>query len=128
MYQAFNFPEAVVINAEGHEYDSLYVHDQESSAAKWLYQNHNPNSIINTDYTGYHRLVSEGGRAARPFNDLSLLDKEKGIEGYIYLRYFNVVNGKLLDSEYEIHEVADYAYRLLPKNKIYSNGGSDIYE
>jgi len=44
------------------------------------------------------------------------------------MKYFNVANGKLLDDEYEIHEIAKYQDELLPKNKVYSNGGSDIYE
>ena len=44
------------------------------------------------------------------------------------MKYFNVVNGKLLDDEYEIHEIAEYQDELLPKNRIYSNGSSDIYE
>jgi uncharacterized membrane protein len=128
MYQAFNVTEALVLNSRGREYDSLYVHDQESSAAEWLYQNYNPRKIINTDYTGYHRLVSEGGLPSRPFNDIDFPRKRKDIEGYIYLRYFNVVNGKLLDENYKIHEIAEYQHILLPKNRIYSNGGSDIYE
>ena len=54
-------------------------------------------------------------------------DKKDKKEGYIYLRYTGVVNGKLLDSKYQWHNLTEYSGIFRGKDKIYTNGGSEIY-
>jgi uncharacterized membrane protein len=54
--------------------------------------------------------------------------KDKKIEeGYIYLRYYNVVDGKLLDWQNEKHNMTEYQDKFVGKSKIYSTGGSEIW-
>lgn len=129
MHQIFDFPKALTLNSEGFSYDYLYVHEQEISAAKWLRDNGElPKTRIFTDYTGYRRLLSQGGIRGN-IDNASLVAKDKKIgEGYIYLRYCNVVEGKLLDAEMEWYDIAEYQDKFVGRNKIYANGGSEIYK
>ena len=57
----------------------------------------------------------------------SLCEEDKKISGYIYLRYYNVVDGKLLDAGYKSHNITEYQDKFISKGKIYANGGSEIY-
>jgi uncharacterized membrane protein len=65
----------------------------------------------------------------RWYNPYSLPEKDKKIEsGYIYLRYFNVVDGKLLGIGFNVYDIAENQDKFVGKSKIYNNGGSEIYK
>jgi uncharacterized membrane protein len=36
MYQVFGVPQEITLNSKGQNYDVMYVHEQETYAAKWL--------------------------------------------------------------------------------------------
>jgi uncharacterized membrane protein len=112
--QMFNRP-TLLLNSEGPGYDPYYIHDQESYAAKWLKNNGElENNRINADGLGSKWLMSQGGISSG-VDTHSLLQRDKSVEGYIYLRYCNVVN-------------VEFPYAHIGKNKIYTNGGSEVYE
>ena len=46
--------------------------------------------------------------------------------GYIYLRYYAVVNGKLLGRVPQ--NLSEYSHQFVEKSKIYANGGSEVYK
>lgn len=125
-HQMFGVPHTIILNSEGRQYDTLYVHDQESYGAKWLRNNGElENTMIYTDSIGGGRLISQAG--IRRYDRYSLLEEDKKINGYIYLRYYNVVDGKLLDRQKEEHNITEYQDKFAGKSKIYGNGGSEIY-
>jgi len=105
------YPLVSYLNSEGYEYNLYYIHDEEISAARWLNNHDDPTKSIATDYYGWRRLVYGGVGSGRVSTN-SLFEKNKKITGYLYLRYYNVVSGKLLDSSYGIHELGDYHISL----------------
>jgi uncharacterized membrane protein len=126
MYNMFGVPRQITLNSEGEQYDTVYVHDQESSGAKWLGdEGELENTKIYSDALGGIRLTSQAG--IRGYDTRSLPEEHKKINGYIYLRYYNVVNDKLLDRRYEEHDIAEYQDKFVGKNKIYNNGGSEVW-
>ena len=126
MYNLFGVPRAITLNSEGKQYDLMYVHDQESYGAKWLRDKGELEDIkIYTDKISRGRLTSQAGIQRCDSYSLFI---DKKIEGYIYLRYYNVVDEKLLDMQNEEHNITEYQDKFVGKNKIYDNGGSEIYK
>ena len=127
MYNIFGVPRPVILNSEGEDqYDIYYVSDQESYGAKWLRDNGElKNTRIYTDSVGGNRLLSQAG--ILEYDPYSLFVEDIKINGYIYLRYYNEVDGKLLDWNIEKHNITEYQDKFVRKGKIYSNGGSEIY-
>ena len=129
-YQMFGVPRAIILNSEGKQYDLMYVHDQEGYSARWLRDNGKleEDTTIHTDKVG-RRLLSQSQAGIRRYNPYLLPEKDKKIEsGYIYLRYFNVVDGKILDAQRGEHNMTEYQDKFVGKSKIYNNGGSEIYK
>ncbi|MBT9138603.1 MAG: hypothetical protein DDT31_01172 [Syntrophomonadaceae bacterium] len=127
MHQMFGVPASITLNSEGEAYDKMYIHDQESYAAKWLKSNTDEKAKIYSDFWGTARLVSQGMIRSPTYAKSLIEDKEAIKEGYIYLRYTAVVGGKLLDWSGEWHDIAEYEGKFGDNNKIYANGGSEIY-
>ena len=125
--QIFGEPRAIILNSEGRGYDMLYVHDRGSYGATWLSYHREKDVTIYTDFVGDRWLISQGSIAQWSINDRSLLQEDRKINGYIYLRYYNVV-GKLLDEGRESHGIVDYQDKFVSKGKIYNNGGSEVWK
>ena len=129
-YEIFGYPRWMILDAEGEYYDTLFVHDQESYSAKWLKAYGDDKKQIYTDSYGNVRLTSQGNIPTGSIDAISLAKNRAG-EGYIYLRYYNVVNGKLLgprEPKYVPYNLSDYSHQFVGKNKIYANGGSEVYK
>ena len=77
-----------------------------------------------TDFVGGTRLISQAG--ILEYDSYSLLVEDRKINGYIYLRYHNVVDGKLVD-RHEEHNITEYQNKFVDKNRIYNNGGSEVW-
>ena len=129
-YQIFGVPRAIVLNSEGEHYDMYYMHDQESHGAMWLVNYAEQENIkIHTDWYGQRRLISQAGFLPRTISRQTLTDeRNREIRGYIYLRYYNVVDGKLLDKQFEEHDMTQYETKFAGKNKIYNNGGAEVWK
>ncbi|HJH25573.1 MAG TPA: hypothetical protein C5S37_02110, partial [Methanophagales archaeon] len=125
MYNIFGVPRAFTLNSEGEQYDRLYVHDQDSYGAKWLKNYMDPRDKIAADYFGSNIFMSQ--TISRGLTKGGVLFKYKQIKGYIYLRYVNVVNGKLQERSAQWHNLTDYSDVFIEKGKIYDNGGSEVW-
>ncbi len=128
MYQLFEVPQAISLNSEGEEYDTLFVHDQESHAARWLADHNDEQVEIYADWYGSARLVSQGKIPSSIYAESFIENKEPIDIGYYYLRYSGVINGKLMDRNYQWHDIAEYRSEFDAMNLIYTNGGSEIYK
>ena len=118
----------------GFEYEYTYIHEEECYAARWLGTYAETNKMIYTDFMGKWRLISQGGLSHSLIDRHSLPDpeREERINGYIYLRYHNVINDKLLDTQsYQQHlsgrDISEYQDKFVGLNKIYNNGGSEVW-
>lgn len=126
-YQLFDFPRAVTLNSAGYYYDTMYVHDQESYAIKWLAQNKEERVTV---FSERIRLLQGQSPILREdIRSLILASKEgTKIEDYIYLRYMNVVEGKYTGSDQLKHDLSqEFPDMLVGMNKLYANGGSEVY-
>ena len=121
MCQVFGFPRAITLNSEGPLYDSMYVSDEESYAAKWINDHGKEGVRIYTGaWQGPRVLMSQGKIPLYQIRGTIFSYQEgKEIDGYIYLRRIDIVDGGL---------VAEYPDLFAGKNKIYANGGSEIYK
>ena len=127
MYRIFDVPREITLNSEGVQYNASYIHDQGSYGAKWLgkiYAEQNSPRIY-TDYYGAIRLISQG--EISPNIDQWSLVEHKKIAGYIYLRYYNVVDEKLMDGSGMEYNMTEYSDIFIERNRIYNNGGSEVW-
>lgn len=125
----FGYPRAIILNSEG-EQQTLLVYDQDSYGVKWLGDHTEKCQRIYTDFIGGDVLTSQSqGRISLGQTDRSSLIERRKINGYIYLRYYNTIEDKLdiRKGGSEIYNTSDYADIFIEKNKIYDNGGSEVY-
>lgn len=129
-YQIFGVPYSIVLNSEGKQYDMYYMHDKESHGAMWLGNYAELENIkIHTDWYGQRRLISQAGFLPSTISRQTLTDeRNRELLGYIYLRYHNVVDGKLLDIQFEEHDITQYETKFAGKNKVYNNGGAEVWK
>lgn len=120
MTQVFGFPRAITLNSEGILYNSMYVSDEESYAAKWVKEHAEGGVTIYTQGFTKDVLTSQGKIPYPQINSHLISDYEEGkeIDGYIYLRYSDINSGL----------VAEYPGIFAEKSKIYSSGGSEVYK
>jgi len=137
-YQLFGQPRAVLLNSQGQQYDTWYVHPQEIAAGTWLSTHEDANIHIYADGYGSPRLsiawellpVTQQGS---PHPLVFVVRNGQGAtSGYSFLRYENVVDGTAILSGQTVTSVSQLYTpvantSLLSGDRIYSNGGSDIY-
>ena len=122
----FVAPYGIILNSEGRQYDNMYIHDKESCSAEWLKNCMDQQNKIATDYFAPDIFMSQA--FSKGLTDSKALFKDEEIEGYIYLRYVNVVDGKLQERPGQWHNLTDYSNIFIEKGKIYDNGGSEVYK
>ena len=128
MYQIFGASASFILNSEGEGYDHEYVHDSESSGAKWLDMNSEKNSdIYVTDYFGKLKLISQASVWPKRIDSSSFFEHKRRLnKGYTYLYYDNVVNRKFGDKS--SHNMGEYSDMFIGTSKIYGNSGSEVYK
>lgn len=128
MYQVFGNPSAMTLNSIGIGYDRYYISDGESNSAKWLGENIEPEKQIYNDYSSSNRLLTQGGIPYKSSSHIvAFLEKNQKLDGYIYLRRYNIANGNFLIRPAISQEIGEYWQRLSTENKIYANGDSEIW-
>jgi uncharacterized membrane protein len=128
MHEIFRVPQSITLNSEGAQFDMWYVHEQEGYAARWLETKANEEKRIYTDFFGGVWLVSQGMIWQSAIYDPSFIEDKKVIgDGYIFLRGVNIIGGKLLCSNLEWHNLTEYEHLFTGRNKIYDNGGSEVW-
>ena len=126
IYQLFGASCTITLNSEGEQYDIKYVHDQESYGAKWLKISTYDKAKIYANQYGSKRLLSQGGIHSRY---AAFIEDKKAIKkGYIYLRYYNVVDGKLVGLQGHTYNMTEYSDILNEMSKVYANGGSEVWK
>ncbi len=127
MHQIFGVPQSIILNSQGQQYDVLYVHDQETSAAIWIKDSFSEKDTIYTDYLKSNILKSQG-KIISAIYAKQFVEENRPIEGgYIYLGYSGAINDKLLDSNFDWHHISDYQNEFAKRSLIYNNGGSEIW-
>ena len=126
IYQLIGTGDSIVLNSEGRQYDKYYVHDQESYGAKWLGESKEEGISIYSDKYSHTRLTSQGKIPISSIDAYSLTEN-RTCEGYIYLRYFNIVNGKSMGRWHVLYNLSEYSHQFAGKNEIYDNGGAEVY-
>jgi len=135
--QAAGIPRSIVLNSEGRQYELSYIHDQENYASNWLKRHMREGSTAYHDNYGNIRLSSQAGigSEARQYPKEFIEDKKDNWlrEGYFYLRYFNVVNGRFVarwfreDKEgYLDFDKSEYDELFDRMGRIYDNGGAVV--
>jgi uncharacterized membrane protein len=129
MYNMFGVQRSVLLNSEGKQYDYSCIHDQESFAAKWLAMNSEKNTRVYyaADSYGWHRLISQGKIASGRIDTHAFYKREKGIKGFIYLSYNNVIHGKF-GIIHKPSNMSEYSDMFVGVSRVYSSGGSEIWE
>lgn len=113
-----------------YEFYRGYFFENEVLSAEWLAKN---GESTNKIYADGGRFVLGAGplRLFMPETRFSPLTSNVSIEedAYIYLRYLNVVEGKMIEKEepLTIRSTESIYHVLTSKDKIYTNGGSAIY-
>ena len=131
-HQIAGIPASIILNSEGaNRYDVEYLHDCESCSAKWLKNYAAEGDKLYSDRFGIYKLISQGVFSSRSINRASFPESKK-INGYLYLNYNNVVNGNVTKRDRTkgdvIIDISDCANTFIGKNKIYANGGSEVYK
>ncbi|NQE05810.1 hypothetical protein C5S32_08060 [ANME-1 cluster archaeon GoMg1] len=132
-YQIFGFTTAITLNSGTNSTSIIY--DQDSYGAKWLEQYRDKEEMIYTSGYGFEVLGSQGKIPPSEVNTKLVLvyEENREITGYIYLRHLQVVDGKMAirrpRSGREVLNMTDLPDMLTMnrKNKIYNNGGSEVY-
>ena len=113
------------------------IPNEDFISAKWLSEYKNDKSLIYTGYTSKRYLLTP--YPLPPTGRIRILARpNQSIESdaIVYLRHFNIENNKLITSRtsergkrhiYSYFNTTDFS-QLYEKNKIYSNGGSEIYK
>lgn len=124
----FGKKDSIALDSDSENFDFLYVFDDESMSAKWLGQFSNLNeTMVFTDFTGDRRLVSQGLINWKSIDrELNLLKNESVLNGYVYLRHYNIMKQKLFNKNYFGESFNLERKILYEKNKCYSNFGSII--
>ena len=125
MYNIFDVPRGIIFNSEGVGYDRMYVHDQDSCAAKWL-KGHveEKNLKVYGDASSVLLLISQATMNLGK-NVVQIVEPKK-VENYIYLRYDNVINDRLY-IQHKQHNMTEYQTMFVGKSMIYNNGGSEVW-
>jgi len=112
--------------------------EQEIFSAKWLYMHMEPGEKVYATYSDarVHALTSYGMMPAGSVIAMTRRTETISEDAYIYLRYLNVVEGIVTEfdprfmhkRERTIYNMAEISHLFAGKNKIYSNGGSEIFK
>lgn len=124
-YTTFGKPQSIILSSEGNQYDTLYIHDEETFASRWLKENIPSKSLtIYSDNFGRSILASQGLLDLR--TEVFEIQKNQRVYGYIYLRSQSVIHNQLYPRNGTENMYNDLI--LSPrKKKIYDNAKSEIY-
>ena len=99
------------------------IQKEDVFGARWLGENRVDNSIVYTGWTSKHYLLTPYAMIPRGRN-MQLLGGREDLkkDSFVFLRYFNVKENLMKGGN-----MTAVSSQLYERNKIYSNGGSEIY-
>jgi len=130
-YQMFGDHRSIILNSEGLQYNIWYIHPQEITAGKWLIKNNEEKFKLCGDYYLWTHLSPIKEEKLEILGTFFLSNKPIS-QGYIFLRYQNVVKGEIVPFlvrkiKEDYVPLANYSHLFIGKSKIYSNGGSEVW-
>ena len=109
------------------------IQKEDVFGAKWLGENRVDKSIIYTGWSSKWYLLTPYALIPRYGGGMQLLGGRENLkeDSFVFLRYFNVKENLILTDytagEMVINKTTEISHQFFDKNKIYSNGGSEIY-
>ena len=125
--QALGYPVTITLNSRGQEYDLMFIHEQETFAAKMISNYADKGTPVYSDYYGSSKLISQGGILSAIYAGPLITEHEPLTAGYFFLRYTGFVDFKLLDANLQWHNLSEYNNQFNNENIVYSNGGSVVF-
>lgn len=126
IYELFGEHNVKNISSEHIDLQHMLVHDQDIQSAKWLSDNTENVSRIDTpDRYTRETLISQG--LVPPI--VVRFDKipyHKEVLGHLYLNHYNVANGKMIWHG-AVLPMTDFSETFESKNRIYVNGESEVW-
>ncbi len=129
-YQILGDPRSIIFNTDVDAFDSFYIYDQETLSAKWLGKKIEPESNVYADFSGHSRVVSQGLISIySTYNIVRYFERDTNLNGYIYLRKYNIADGKLIGPRpNEEQDFIRYLDRISINDKLYGSGASEIWK
>ena len=130
-YQMFGDHRSIILNSEGLQYNIWYIHPQEITAGKWLIKNNEQTFKVYGDFYLWNHLSPIKEEKLEILGTFFLSNKPIS-QGYIFLRYQNVVKGEIVPFlvrkiKEDYVPLANYSHLFIGKSKIYDNGGSEVW-
>ncbi len=127
IYEVFGVHASYCLSSKTQNYSHEFGQAHDSQAAQWLKGHIEGKSriYVPASYFG-GKLVSQGKISPRLVKQIVFREHEE-INGYLYLSYNNVVNEAFVGGG-ESHDINDYSNMIVGKNKLYDNGGSEVYK
>jgi uncharacterized membrane protein len=126
-YQAFGGEPASNLNRFGTSYNEKYFSSNGVSSIEWIGENYKGDASINLDSSSFQKFVALTGLWGVIEDNLypSLIP----LNSYVYLGEFNLIENKmhLSDGKKDLLLSLPSDFLEQNKNKIYNNGGSEIF-
>ena len=121
MYQVFGSPRDITLNSQDRLHARMYISDAESHAAKWVGQYGEEETKVYVCGFSKGVLISQSEVPYYRVSEylISRYEEGKEIDGYIWLRYVDMVEGGV---------VTKYPGISAGKSKIYANSRSETYK
>jgi uncharacterized membrane protein len=126
-YQLLGDPQVMTLASSGQDYNEMYVHDQETAAAKWISVYANKSDTVFSDFYGTMKLVSQGGLLSTNYAGQFIQYNQPSPNGYFFLSYFGSVNSKVWDANIQWHYISNYQDYFNGRNVLYSDSGSMVF-
>jgi len=113
----------------GSEHDILYVYKQDLLSGRWIYSLNN-DSAVYVDEVSYRKLILSSDPIYKNNLIYDLFPRIILKESYVYASYFNVFNEvsfRTINNRGALYSFPD-EFLGDNKNKIYNNGGSEIFK
>ena len=130
-YHFYGEPYSPDYDANGLVRNEAYIYNQEVIGAEWLKNNYMDNYTTYSEGRGLIVFLTAYGNQSATMNlNNSIFSWNKTVNGgYIYLGYLNVNKNEVLPvyTNLNLQNMSSYSNLFLRKNKIYDNGGSQVW-
>jgi uncharacterized membrane protein len=118
----------VTLGNEGVVYNEIYIHNQDIQSIIWLTKHTNLNDVIKADRYGRWRLLAYGQRSISAHDEV--FPQLIGKNAYVYAGFTNTIRQIGFIGVNGIDIAYNFPNKFLNdnKNKIYNNGGSEVFK
>ncbi len=126
MNAVFTNHPGMMFSSEGSGAAYRIIHDHEIQSARWLQKHREAETWINTTgIYGAQKLISQG-KVPQIGIDYESFVENQLLNGYLYLSYNNVIDGEFI-YRHEKFDMSEYTDMFAHKNKLYTNGGTQVW-